>query len=651
MLPQERIAHPGAAVFDAGSVRIGRSGSVMGRDLERGLLRAQGRAEFWVVPRKQFRPGDSAELSPGRFYLSAAFLGGAGKGAFCMYQGCKKYIPFHPIALPDRTWPDKIIRKPPVWCSVDLRDGNQALVDPMNLEEKLLYFQTLVGIGFKEIEVGFPSASETEYEILRTLIEKKFIPDDVTVQVLVQARPHLIRRTFEAIRGAKNVIIHFYNSTSTLQRKIVFKTDMQGVIDIAVKGAKLIKELTDEEAARSGANIRYEYSPESFSGTEIDNSVLICEKVMEVLQPTPEHKLILNLPNTVEMATPNCYADQIEYFCRHISNRDSVIISIHPHNDRGTAVAATELGVMAGAERVEGTLFGNGERTGNADLMVTAMNLYSQGVDPGLDFSRMGEIRRMFEKCTGMHVHERHPYAGDLVFTAFSGSHQDAINKGAAYMKASGTPYWEVPYLPIDPADVGRQYEPVIRINSQSGKGGAAFVMQQSFGFELPKAMHPEFGGMVKAACDRVGRELKPEEVYSIFQKNYLDVHSPYNLKEYRLHDESGNGNGTQVRFEGMLNFNGEDHRVEGTGNGPISASFHAFREIGITKYQFVTYREQALTSGADSRAVSYIHLTAPDGTPAFGVGIDSNISLASIKGIICAINRAESKKSEEAAQ
>lgn len=567
-----------------------------------------------------------------------------------MYQGCKKYHPFRPIPLPDRTWPDKVITRAPTWCSVDLRDGNQALVDPMNREEKLEFFRTLVDVGFKEIEIGFPSASETEYEILRTLIERDLIPDDVTVQVLVQAREHLIRRTFEAIRGAKNVIVHFYNSTSTLQRKIVFRTDMQGVTDIAVEGAKLIRRLTEEEAARTGANIRYEYSPESFSGTEVGNSVLICRKVMEVLQPTPERKLILNLPNTVEMATPNCYADQIEYFCRHIPRRDSVIVSIHPHNDRGEAVAATELGIMAGAERVEGTLFGNGERTGNADVMVAAMNLYSQGVDPGLDFSRLGDVRRVYERCTKMRVHERHPYAGDLVFTAFSGSHQDAISKGEAYMKSGATEYWEVPYLPIDPADVGRQYEPVIRINSQSGKGGAAFVMQQSFGYELPKAMHPEFGAMVKAACDRAGRELQPEEVYEVFRRNYLEIRAPYDLKKYRLHDESGDGD-AQVRFEGVLRFGGEDHAVEGAGNGPISAFFHALRSVGVTRYKFVTYRENAVTSGAESQAVSYIHLTAPDGTPAFGVGIDNNISLASIRGIICAINRAERKRKGEEAE
>ncbi len=560
-----------------------------------------------------------------------------------MYEGCKKYIPFQPISLSDRKWPDKVIQEAPVWCSVDLRDGNQALIDPMNLEEKLLFFQTLTDIGFKEIEVGFPSASETEYEILRTLIDRSLIPDDVTIQVLVQARPQLIKKTFEAIKGAKNVIVHFYNSTSTLQRKVVFNTDMQGVIDIAVEGAKLIKELTDEEVKKSGANIRFEYSPESFSGTEIDNSVLICEKVMEVLGSTPENKLILNLPNTVEMATPNCYADQIEYFCRHLKNTESAIISLHPHNDRGTGTAATELGIMAGAQRVEGTLFGNGERTGNADLMVVAMNMYSQGVDPKLDFSHIREIREVFEKCTKMKVHERHPYAGDLVFTAFSGSHQDAIKKGVDYMARSDSQYWEVPYLPIDPADIGREYEPIIRINSQSGKGGAAFIMQQNFGYDLPKAMHPEFGAMVKAACDAAGRELQPKEIFGIFEQAYLQVNYPYNLKQYKLYEENDTTGDTQVHFEGILRFKHEDHPVSASGNGPVSAFFRAISSVGITNYQFVSYSEHAVSAGADSKAVSYIHLTAPDGSPVFGVGIDNNISLASIKGIICAINRAQS--------
>ena len=564
-----------------------------------------------------------------------------------MYEGFHKYIPFQPVPLPDRTWPDKVITKAPIWCSVDLRDGNQALIDPMNLEEKLRFFQTLVDIGFKEIEIGFPSSSETEYEICRTLIDRNLIPDDVTIQVLVQARPHLIKKTFEAIQGAKNVIVHFYNSTSTLQRKVVFKTDMQGVIDIAVNGAKLIKELTDEEVARTGMNIRYEYSPESFSGTEMDNAVAICEAVMDVLQPTPENKLILNLPNTVEMSTPNHHADQIEYFCRHIKNRDSVIISLHPHNDRGTATAATELGLLAGAERVEGTLFGNGERTGNADIMNVAMNMYSQGVDPELDFSNIREIREIYEKCTRMKVHDRHPYAGNLVFTAFSGSHQDAIKKGIDYMREHDTQYWEVPYLPIDPADVGRKYEPIIRINSQSGKGGAAFIMQQSFGYELPKAMHPEFGAMVKAACDEAGRELLPNEIFDIFRAHYLDVKYPYNLKKYKLYEENDTEGETVVHFEGNLRFRHEDHLISAVGNGPIDAFFKALRTVGIHDYKFVTYREHPVSEGADSKAISYIQLTAPDGRTVFGVGMDGNISLASIKGIICAINRACSEQKD----
>ena len=558
-----------------------------------------------------------------------------------MYEGCKKYIPFAPVNLPDRTWPDKVITKAPVWCSVDLRDGNQALVNPMNLEEKLLFFKTLVEIGFKEIEVGFPSASETEYEILRTLIDQNLIPDDVTIQVLVQARPHLIKKTFEAIRGAKNVIMHFYNSTSTLQRKVVFHTDMQGVIDIAVEGARLIRQLTEEEVARSGMNIRYEYSPESFSGTEMDNAVLICDHMLEELGATPENKVILNLPNTVEGSTPNCHADQIEYFCRHLKGRDSAIISLHAHNDRGCGVAATELGLMAGAERVEGTLFGNGERTGNADILVIAMNMYSQGVDPELDFSNINKIRDIYEQCTKMKVHERHPYAGELVFTAFSGSHQDAIKKGFDYMAESGTQYWEVPYLPIDPADVGRQYEPIIRINSQSGKGGAAFIMQQMFGYNMPKAMHPEFGRVVKAACDAAGRELQPKEILELFENEYLKVRAPYTLKRYKLYEENAtDGSEVAVHFEGVISNGEKESAISGVGNGPIDAFFTALSAVGITGYHFVSYHEHALSTGADSKALSYIELKTPDAQTVFGVGLDGNISLSSIKGILCAINR-----------
>ena len=560
-----------------------------------------------------------------------------------MRQGCRKYKPFAPIALPDRTWPDKTITQAPVWCSVDLRDGNQALVNPMNLEQKLEFFQTLCEIGFREIEVGFPASSETEYEILRALIDHDLIPDGVTVQVLVQAREHLIRKTFEAIRGAKNVIIHFYNSTSTLQRRVVFHTDMEGVIQIAVDAARLIRRLTEEHMAKEDVDIRYEYSPESFSGTEVENSVRICDRVLEELGASPERKVILNLPNTVELSTPNTYADQIEYVCRHLKHRDCAIVSLHPHNDRGTATAATELGLMAGAQRVEGTLFGNGERTGNADIMNLALNLYSQGVDPNLDFSHMNHVKQVYEECTGMKVHQRHPYAGELVFTAFSGSHQDAINKGVNYMAQKSSPYWEVPYLPIDPADLGRQYEPIIRINSQSGKGGAAFIMRQSFGYLLPKAMHAEFGALVKAACDAAGRELRPGEVFAIFQKEYLDVTQPYHLLTYKIFEEDGGRGQVLVDFEGTVRYDHHTVAVSGKGNGPIDAFFNALRSLGLTEYEFVSYSEHAVTGGADSKAVSYIQLRHK-GEIVFGVGMDSNISIASLKGIICAINRCEAR-------
>ena len=560
-----------------------------------------------------------------------------------MRQGYRKYKPFAPIALPDRTWPDKTITQAPVWCSVDLRDGNQALVNPMNLEQKLEFFQTLCEIGFTEIEVGFPASSETEYEILRALIDQDLIPDGVTVQVLVQAREHLIRKTFEAIRGAKNVIIHFYNSTSTLQRRVVFHTDMEGVIQIAVDAARLIRRLTEEHMAKEDVDIRYEYSPESFSGTEVENSVRICDRVLEELGASPERKVILNLPNTVELSTPNTYADQVEYVCRHLKHRDCAIVSLHPHNDRGTATAATELGLMAGAQRVEGTLFGNGERTGNADIMNLALNLYSQGVDPNLDFSHMNHIKRVYEECTGMKVHQRHPYAGELVFTAFSGSHQDAINKGVNYMAQKSSPYWEVPYLPIDPADLGRQYEPIIRINSQSGKGGAAFIMRQSFGYLLPKAMHAEFGALVKAACDAAGRELRPGEVFAIFQKEYLDVTQPYHLLTYKIFEEDGGRGQVLVDFEGTVRYDHHTVAVSGKGNGPIDAFFNALRSLGLTEYEFVSYSEHAVSAGADSKAVSYIQLRHK-GEIVFGVGMDSNISIASLKGIICAINRCEAR-------
>ena len=458
-----------------------------------------------------------------------------------MNEGYKKYIPFKQIDLPGREWPNKTITKAPIWCSVDLRDGNQALIDPMNLEEKLEFFHALVDMGIKEIEIGFPSASETEYEICRELIEGDHIPDDVTIQVLVQAREHLIKKTFDAIKGAKNVIVHFYNSTSTLQRKVVFKTDMQGVIDIAVNGAKLIKKLTEQ--FEGDTNIRFEYSPESFSGTEMDNAVKICEEVMDALGSTKENPVILNLPNTVEMCTPNTYADQIEYFIKHLKNREAAIISVHPHNDRGCGVAATELALMAGAERVEGTLFGNGERTGNLDMVTVGLNMYTQGVDPELDFSNLPKLKEIYERCTNMKIDPRQPYIGELVFTAFSGSHQDAINKGHIYMKESGTPYWEIPYLPIDPADVGREYEPIIRINSQSGKGGAAFVMNHNFGYDMPKRMHPEFSKLVQTECEKLGRELVPKELLKVFEDNYLNIKEKYELTKHKVYEESENDN------------------------------------------------------------------------------------------------------------
>lgn len=560
-----------------------------------------------------------------------------------MNQGYKKYKPFTPIDLPDRQWPNRVIDHAPIWCSVDLRDGNQALVDPMNLEEKLEYFKTLIEVGFKEIEVGFPSASETEYEILRTLIDGHYIPDDVTIQVLVQARPHLIKKTFEAIDGAKNVIVHFYNSTSTLQRKVVFKTDMDGVIQIAVDGARLIYELTEEEKKRHPEmNIRFEYSPESFTGTEMDNAVEICRRVMEELHITKENPIILNLPSTVEGSSPNGYADQIEYFCRHLPNRDAAIISLHPHNDRGEGVAATELALMAGADRVEGTLFGNGERTGNVDVVTLALNMWTQGVDPKLDFHNINEIKEVYERCTKMQVPPRQPYAGELVFTAFSGSHQDAINKGKIYMEESGTPYWEIPYLPIDPADVGREYEPIIRINSQSGKGGTAFVLANNYGIKMPKSMHPEFSAVVQKACDEKGKELKAEEVFDLFQQEYRNVCGPYRLVNYKISEEKNEQDDlTHVHFSGELKYkDNAPVQIEGNGNGPVAAFCDAMNQTEVASYQFVDYSEHAISVGSDSKAISYIHLKNPQGKDIFGIGVSHNIGYASMKGIICAINR-----------
>lgn len=559
-----------------------------------------------------------------------------------MKQASKQYIPFQPLQWPNRQWPNKTITKAPIWCSVDLRDGNQALVTPMQLEEKLLMFKTLVDIGFKEIEVGFPSASETEYEILRTLIEGHHIPDDVTIQVLVQARPELIKKTFEAVKGAKNVIVHFYNSTSTLQRKVVFKEDMPGIIKIAVEGAKLIRQLTEEEIASSGMNIRYEYSPESFTGTEIDFAIEICEAVMETLGATNENPIILNLPSTVEMSTPNTYADQIEYFCTKMKNREAAIISIHPHNDRGTGVAAAELALLGGADRIEGTLFGNGERTGNLDIVTVALNMYTQGVDPELDFSNILAVKKIYEACTKMKVPERQPYAGELAFTAFSGSHQDAIRKGYEYMAESDTPYWEVPYLPINPADLSREYEPVIRINSQSGKGGAAFVLQHAVGYRLPKEMHPEFGNIVKAASDAFGDELKEEQIVDLFNRDYVEFDGKYKLVSHSFLEQRELDGTTHTRFEGKIDVCGDMKEVAGVGNGPIDSFFQALAGIGVEGYEFVNYHEHAISRGSDAKGICYIELKIPGNGHIFGVGIDSNINVAALLGILCAINRAE---------
>ncbi len=557
-------------------------------------------------------------------------------------KGYEKYTPFGRITqLTDREWPDKLIEKAPIWCSVDLRDGNQALVDPMNLEEKIKMFRELVRVGFKEIEVGFPSASETEYEILRALIERGLIPDDVTIQVLVQAREHLIRKTFEAIEGAKNVIVHFYNSTSTLQRKVVFKKDMDAITDIAVNGAKLIRQLTDQMDTGS-MNIRFEYSPESFSGTEPEFAVAICDAVAQAIGADKEHPIIFNLPSTVQLSTPNIFADQIEYFCKHISNREAVIVSVHPHNDRGTGVADAELALLAGADRIEGTLFGNGERTGNVDIVTLALNMFTQGIDPTLDFSDIKRTRAIYEECTRMKVHERTPYAGDLVFTAFSGSHQDAIKKGTDYMAETHSDKWEVPYLPISPADVGREYEPIIRINSQSGKGGAAFIMQQVFGYNMPKGMHPEFGYYVKKEADAKGKELTPEEIFSLFDRQYLHARSPYALGKHELYNTvAENEDESVTTFRGTVKCHNEEIAIEGSGNGPIDAFFDALKQLGIPNYKFVSYHEHAIGNGADAKACAYIELLTPEGANVYGVGVHSNINVASIKGIVSAVNRA----------
>ena len=551
-----------------------------------------------------------------------------------MKPSFEKYIPFKQINLPDRQWPNNTITKAPIWCSVDLRDGNQALVDPMNLEEKLEFFHALCDMGFKEIEIGFPSASETEYEICRELIENNHIPDDVTIQVLVQAREHLIRKTFEAVKGAKNVIVHFYNSTSTLQRKVVFKTDMDGVIKIAVDGAKLIKQLTDEYDGDT--NFRFEYSPESFSGTEPENAVEICDRVIEALGSTAENKLIVNLPNTVEMCTPNTYADQIEYFARNLKHRDAAIISIHPHNDRGCGVADTELALLAGADRVEGTLFGNGERTGNVDIITLALNMYTHGVDPKLDFSNLPELTKVYERLTRMSVYERQPYTGQLVFAAFSGSHQDAIAKGMHWRDEKHPEHWNIPYLPIDPHDVGREYESdVIRINSQSGKGGISYVLEENFGFHIPGKMREDVGYTVKDVSDKRHQELVPRDILKVFKEVYVNIDDPCKLKEVHFVQKDGG-----IEAEISLEKSGVPKLYHGKGNGRLDAVSNALQRHSDMHYSIVTYQEHALNVGSNSQACAYVGVQEPNGNVTWGSGIHEDIITASVLALISAVNR-----------
>jgi 2-isopropylmalate synthase len=556
----------------------------------------------------------------------------------------KKYRPFPPVFLPDRQWPSRTITSAPRWCSVDLRDGNQALESPMSVRQKIELFRLLTIIGFKEIEVGFPAASQVEYDFIRTLIDEEFIPEDVTIQVLTQAREPLIRRSFEALRGVRQAIVHLYNSTSTLQRRVVFRKERREIVELAVHGATLIRE--EAEAMPEGA-IRYQYSPESFTGTELDFAKEICEAVLAVWQPTPARPAILNLPSTVEMATPNVYADQIEWFIRNLADRERVIVSVHAHNDRGTAVAATELAMLAGAERVEGTLFGNGERTGNVDLLTLALNLFSQGIDPGLDLHDLDQVIEVCERCTSMPVPPRHPYAGRLVHTAFSGSHQDAINKGMQANREAGGGLWQVPYLPLDPADIGLGYEAIIRINSQSGKGGAAYVMEAGYGFKLPKAMHPEFGRLVQALSEQAGQEVEPAVIWQAFSDEYLHRTKPYRLNSFQVWDRRGAGDEdrAEVTVEAELGIGGATRRISGQGNGPLDAFCNALRQAEGLDFVLAAYDEHALTPGSAAEAVAYVRIEDGRQRPFFGVGMDRDIIVASVKAVLSGVNRSLAQK------
>ena len=539
----------------------------------------------------------------------------------------KRYQRIPVVHFPERTWPDKEIEKAPDWCSVDLRDGNQALIEPMIVSEKVEMFNLLVKLGFKEIEVGFPSASQLEYDFLRQLVDRRLIPNDVTVQVLVQCREHLINRTFEALKGVPRAIVHIYNSTSTLQRDVVFGKTRDEIKQIAIDGTKMVKEKAEDFPGK----IILEYSPESFTGTELD----VCTAVQDIWQPTPDNKIIFNLPATVEMNTPNVYADQIEWMSTHFKNRDCITLSVHPHNDRGTGVAAAELALLAGADRVEGTLFGNGERTGNVDILNIAYNMFSQGLNPNLNLENINEIMDVYERCCKMKVPERHPYAGKLVFTAFSGSHQDAINKGVKAMHERKNPYWEVPYLPIDPTDVGRQYEPIVRINSQSGKGGVAYVMETCYGFKMPKGMHKEFADVIQVIAEKQG-EVAPEQIYDTFRKEYLEISSPFELIRYEIEDV-----GMDTKAKVIFKYVGQTFESEALGNGPIDAVKAAILSKVKLSARVLDYDEHALTQGSKSKAATYLHMVDLDtGHTTYGVGVSSNITRSSIRSIFSALNR-----------
>ncbi|HEX9025574.1 MAG TPA: 2-isopropylmalate synthase [Clostridium sp.] len=552
----------------------------------------------------------------------------------------KKYKRFETIKLKDRTWPDNEITKSPIWCSVDLRDGNQALINPMTVDEKVEFFNLLVKLGFKEIEIGFPSASQIEYDFLRRLVDEKHIPDDVKVQVLTQARPHLIKRTFESLEGVKQAIVHIYNSTSVLQRDVVFNMSKEEIKEIAVEGTKLVKEYAKD----FNGEVFLEYSPESFTGTEIEYALEICDAVLDTWEASWENKVIVNLPSTVQMDTPNVYADQIEWMCRNFKDRERVIVSVHPHNDRGTGVADGELALLAGADRVEGTLFGNGERTGNVDILNIAYNMFSHGVDPKLNIDNINEIVEVYERCVKIPVHVRHPYAGNLVFTAFSGSHQDAINKGMKKYQERHDNLWQVPYLPIDPGDLGREYEALVRINSQSGKGGIAFVMDHCYGFKIPKTMQKEFADVIQKLSEEKG-EVSPAEVMQAFEKEYLSIEVPFKLVKCTISDISDDAGDEDTKVNVTIVYNGQSREIEGIGNGPIDAFKNSLAKSSLINVKIIDYTEHALSTGSEAKAAAYVYMERNDiEKKTFGVGVDSNITRASIKSMISAINRLYAK-------